>query len=35
VLQAGQWYAKRAEEKEIAQIEKEDQDKKSAGKKKQ
>jgi hypothetical protein len=35
VLQAGQWYAKRAEEKEIAQIEKEDQDKKNAGKKKQ
>jgi hypothetical protein len=35
VLQAGQWYAKRAEEKEIAQFEKEAVEKKGAGKKKQ
>lgn len=35
VLQAGQWYAKRAEEKEIEQIEKQEGEKKAAGKKKQ
>jgi hypothetical protein len=35
VLQAGQWYAKRAEEKEIEQIEKIEGEKKVAGKKKQ
>jgi hypothetical protein len=35
VLQAGQWYAKRAEEKEIEQIEKKEADAKVAGKKKQ
>jgi hypothetical protein len=35
VLQAGQWYAKLAEEKEIAQFEKEAGEKKVAGKKKQ
>lgn len=35
VLQAGQWYAKRAEEKEIEQIEKAEGEKKAAGKKKQ
>jgi hypothetical protein len=35
VLQAGQWYAKRAEEKEIEQIEKKEQETKTAGKKKQ
>ncbi|KAF2034729.1 Shr3 amino acid permease chaperone [Setomelanomma holmii] len=35
VLQAGQWYAKRAEEKEMEQIEKKEGEKKAAGKKKQ
>jgi hypothetical protein len=35
VLQAGQWYAKRAEENEIAQIEKKEGEAKKAGKKKQ
>lgn len=35
VLQAGQWYAKRAEEKEIEQFEKQEGEKKAAGKKKQ
>lgn len=35
VLQAGQWYAKRAEEKEIAAMEKEEVERKGAGKKKQ
>jgi hypothetical protein len=35
VLQAGQWYAKRAEEKEIMEIERKEGEKKSAGKKKQ
>ncbi|KAH8731329.1 Shr3 amino acid permease chaperone [Phaeosphaeriaceae sp. PMI808] len=35
VLQAGQWYAKRAEEREIEQIEKKESEKKAAGKKKQ
>ncbi|KAF2134198.1 Shr3 amino acid permease chaperone [Dothidotthia symphoricarpi CBS 119687] len=35
VLQAGQWYAKRAEEKEIEEIEKKADEKRGAGKKKQ
>jgi hypothetical protein len=35
VLQAGQWYAKRAEEKEIAEIDKKEGEVKRAGKKKQ
>jgi len=35
VLQAGQWYAKRAEEKEIMEIERKEGEKKGAGKKKQ
>lgn len=35
VLQAGQWYAKRAEEKELEQIQKQEGEKKAAGKKKQ
>jgi hypothetical protein len=35
VLQAGQWYAKRAEEKEIQEIEKKEGEVKKAGKKKQ
>ena len=35
VLQAGQWYAKRAEEKEIADFERKAEEKKGAGKKKQ
>ena len=35
VLQAGQWYAKRAEEKEILEFERQAGEKKTAGKKKQ
>jgi hypothetical protein len=35
VLQAGQWYAKRAEEKEIEEFERQAEEKKGAGKKKQ
>ncbi|KAF1943472.1 Shr3 amino acid permease chaperone [Clathrospora elynae] len=35
VLQAGQWYAKRAEEKEIQEFERKAEEKKGAGKKKQ
>lgn len=35
VLQAGQWYAKRAEEKEIREIERQAEEKKTTGKKKQ
>jgi hypothetical protein len=35
VLQAGQWYAKRAEEKEIREFERLAEEKKGAGKKKQ
>lgn len=35
VLQAGQWYAKRAEEKELAEIQKQEEERKGAGKKKQ
>jgi hypothetical protein len=35
VLQTGQWYAKRAEEKEIAAMDKEEVERKGAGKKKQ
>ena len=35
VLQAGQWYALRKEEAEIAAMEKKDEEKKRAGKKKQ
>ncbi|KAF2854524.1 secretory component protein-like protein shr3 [Plenodomus tracheiphilus IPT5] len=34
VLQAGQWYAKRAEEKELAEFERQAEEKKVAGKKK-
>ncbi|KAI8936041.1 hypothetical protein NX059_007542 [Plenodomus lindquistii] len=34
VLQAGQWYAKRAEEKELAEFERQAEEKKTAGKKK-
>jgi hypothetical protein len=34
VLQAGQWYAKRAEENEIKEIERKEEEKKAAGKKK-
>ncbi|KAH9860412.1 hypothetical protein J1614_011743 [Plenodomus biglobosus] len=34
VLQAGQWYAKRAEEKELAEFERQAEEKKGAGKKK-
>jgi hypothetical protein len=34
VLQAGQWYAKRAEENEIKEIERKEEEKKTAGKKK-
>jgi hypothetical protein len=35
VLQAGQWYAKRAEENELEEIERKEETKKTAGKKKQ
>lgn len=35
VLQAGQWYAKRAEEKELAEMEKAEEKKATGGKKKQ
>ncbi len=35
VLQAGQWYAKRVEEREIAEFNKQEAEKKNAGKKKQ
>ncbi|KAJ4370548.1 Protein csh3 [Neocucurbitaria cava] len=35
VLQAGMWYAKRAEEKEMAEFKRKDDEKKGAGKKKQ
>lgn len=35
VLQAGQWYAKRAEEKELEEIQKQEEERKGAGKKKQ
>ncbi|CAO2648812.1 Nn.00g097610.m01.CDS01 [Neocucurbitaria sp. VM-36] len=35
VLQAGQWYAKRAEEKELAEFARKDEERKGAGKKKQ
>lgn len=34
VLQAGQWYAKRAEENEIKEIERKEEERKTAGKKK-
>ncbi|KAF3005709.1 hypothetical protein E8E13_005726 [Curvularia kusanoi] len=34
VLQAGQWYAKRAEENELKEIERKEEEKKAAGKKK-